>query len=251
MAGSSRPASSPSSARWAERSSSATSSHCSSRRTRRAAAARHAERADGVALLATAGNPVAVPRGATRPQSVEALGSRLVVSGPPFFDQSTLAPGNVDLTGVVLGGSVPLDPDDESMRAYRESLERAYPTLQPGAAYHDPTYASYTAVEALASALEATNGELGEGQASLRRALAGLELELPQGAVRLDRNRQAIAEIALERIVRRGSGKAELERIATVEDVDQSFGGLFTAATPPPSLATPACVKGSPPGWAR
>ena len=70
--------------------------------------------------------------------------------------------------------------------------------------------------------------------------------------MRLDRkNRQAIAEIALERIVRQGSGKAVLEGIATVAGVDQSFGGLFTPKSPPPSPVSPACVTGSPPGWAR
>ena len=138
------------------------------------------------------------------------------------------------------------------MRAYRASLERAYPTLQPGAAYHDPTYASYTAVEALASALEATDGELGEGQAELRRALAGLELELPQGAVRLDRNRQAIGEISLERIVRTASGKGRARGLCDRRGRRPGFGGLFTPETPPPSLpSTPACVRGSPPGWAR
>jgi len=51
--------------------------------------------------------------------------------------------------------------------------------------------------------------------------------------------------------VRQGSGKAQLEGIATVEDVDQSFGGLFTPQTPPPSPVAPACLKGSPPHWAR
>jgi len=215
-----------------------------------AAATRHAASADGVALFATAAPPV--PYLARYAAAVgEGLGTRLVVAGPPFFDQSSLAPMNVDLTGVVLGGYVPLDPDDRSMRAYLASLNHAYPTLQPGAAYHDPTYASYTAVEALASALEATDGEIGAGQAELRGALSGLELELPQGAVRLDGNRQAIGEISLERIVRKASGRAELEGFATVQDVDQRFGGLFTPETPPPSPSTPACVKGSPPAWAR
>lgn len=214
------------------------------------AAERHAETADGVALLATAIAPV--PYLARYAAAVGGeLGSRLVVSGPPFFDPPTRAPKGIDTSGVVLGGDVPLDPDDESMRAYRDALERSYPTLQPGAAYHDPTYASYTAMEALASALEATGGELGEGQAELRRALGALALDLPQGAVRLDRNRQAIADIALERIVRTASGTAGLERVATVEDVDQSFGGRFDRTTPPPSPVAPACVKGSPPSWAR
>ncbi len=215
-----------------------------------AAAKRHADSADGVALLVTAASPVAYLTRYAAAVGGE-LSSRLVVSGPPFADEGSRAPRNVDTTGVVVGGDVPLDPDDEAMRAYRAALERAYPTLQPGAAYHDPTYASYTAVQALATALEATDGELGDGQAELRRALGAIELELPQGAVRLDPNRQAIADISLERIVRGAAGRTRLEGLATVENVDQGFGGRFTSETPPPSPVSPACVKGSPPGWAR
>jgi hypothetical protein len=105
-------------------------------------------------------------------------------------------------------------------------------------------------MEAIASALEATGGEIGEGQRTLRDALAKLVLDAPQGTVRLDRNRQAIAQIFLERIVGEGNEKGELETFRTIDGVDQSYGGLFTREAPSPSWDAPACKAGSPPPWA-
>jgi branched-chain amino acid transport system substrate-binding protein len=213
------------------------------------AAKRHAREADGVALLVSFFNPLhyldkyaaAVGPG---------LSERLVVSGPPFHDAATRAPPQIDTSGLVVGGALPLDPDDESMSAYQESLHRAYPELTPGAAYFDTTYSAYTAMEAVARALEATGGKVGERQGELRRALDQLVLDAPQGTVRLDRNRQVISEISLERVVGPGAPRGELETFRTIDGVEQSFGGLFTPQTPSPSWATPACKKGKPPPWA-
>jgi hypothetical protein len=120
----------------------------------------------------------------------------------------------------------------------------------PGAATFGPTFSAYTAMEAIASALEATGGEVGEGHQELRSALGQLVLDAPQGKVRLDGNRQAIAQISLEKIVDTGSGKGELQTIRVIDGVDESYGGIFTGKTPSPSWATPACKKGKPPPWA-
>jgi branched-chain amino acid transport system substrate-binding protein len=214
------------------------------------AARRHAREADGVALLSTASNPVLYLGPYAAAVGRPGLADRLVVSGPPFYDAATRAPPQVDMTGVVVGGPLPFDPDNEPMNAYRESLERAFPDLAPGAASFDATYSAYTAMEAVASALEATGGEIGTGQRELREALEQLVLDAPQGRIQLDGNRQAIAQISLEKIVGKGAKRGELQAFRTIDDVDESYGGLFTARTPSPSWAAPACKKGNPPPWA-
>jgi branched-chain amino acid transport system substrate-binding protein len=213
------------------------------------AARRHAREADGVALLPTAYNPV-LYLGSYAAAVGPELARRLVVSGPPFYDAATRAPPRVDLSGVVVGGVLPLDAGNRSMAAYRESLRRAFPDLAPGAAHFDPTYSAYTAMEAIASALEATGGEIGAGHRELRGALARLLLDAPQGRIRLDGNRQAIAQVALEKIVGTGPRRGEVHAFRTIDDVDEGYGGLFTATTPSPSWAAPACRKGDPPPWA-
>jgi branched-chain amino acid transport system substrate-binding protein len=150
----------------------------------------------------------------------------------------------------VIGGFVPLDPGDQAMSRFRDALEDAYPELAGSVATQDPTLSSYAAVEAVASALEATGGELGDGQSELRRALSSLELELPYGPVRLDANRQAVTRNSLERLQRGANGRAEARLLSHVDGVEQGFGGLFNADTPAPSWTEPACERGAPPPWA-
>jgi branched-chain amino acid transport system substrate-binding protein len=215
-----------------------------------AAAERHAEAADGVAVLTTALPPVAYMQAYSAAVGPD-LSRRLVVAGPPFYDQGALAPPGVDTSGVVIGGFVPLDSGDEAMGAFRAALESAYPELVGSAATQDPTLSSYAAVEAFATALEATDGELDDGQDDLRAALSRLELDLPYGPVRLDGNRQAIVRTSLERIERQADNRVEVETVRRVEGVTQDFGGRFGADSASPSWTEPPCAKGEPPPWAR
>jgi branched-chain amino acid transport system substrate-binding protein len=217
----------------------------------RAAAIRHARTADGVALFLTFMpssvylDPYAAAVGTS------GLARRLVVAGSAFhFDPANLAPPNIDTSGVVVGGVVPLGSDHRSMAAYRASFRQAFPDQPPDSAGGPLTITYYTAMEAIASALEMTGGEPGDGQADLRRAFAEVTVEAPQGPVRLDDNRQAISETVLERITRTGDGQAELDTVRTIAGVTQSYGGLFTSQTASPSRVTPACTKGTPPPWA-
>ena len=214
------------------------------------AAKRHAATSDGVAILTTA-----IPATGYIAAYATALGAplmqHLVLSGPPFYDPSTIAPPGVDTSGVVIGGFVPLDPADQAMSRFRGALEDAYPELAASVATQDPTLSSYAAVEAIASALEATNGELGEAQSELRHALSRLELDLPYGPVHLDANRQAVTRNSLEQLRRGANGRAEARLLSHVDTVEQGFGGLFDADTPAPSWNEPACERRAPPPWAR
>ena len=88
-----------------------------------AAATRHAGSADGVALFATAASPVAVPARATRRPSARASARGSSSPGRRSSINRASPRRTSTLTGVVLGGYVPLDPDDRSMRAYRAVAE--------------------------------------------------------------------------------------------------------------------------------
>jgi hypothetical protein len=78
-------------------------------------------------------------------------------------------------------------------------------------------------------------------------ALARVTLESPTGRIRLDSTRTAIAPTYLVRD----------ERVfwptiyRRIDNVEHTFGGYFKPTDPPPSQATPACVKRTPPPWAR
>jgi branched-chain amino acid transport system substrate-binding protein len=106
----------------------------------------------------------------------------------------------------------------------------------------------YNTMEPALRGLEAVGGDLSDGGRRYRTALAGLELDLPTGHVRLDPDHQAIAPTYLLRV---GAGGTGLRTIRTVGPVDDSYGGRFGPGKPLPSRTSPPCRKGNPPPWAR
>jgi hypothetical protein len=119
--------------------------------------------------------------------------------------------------------------------------------------YPDPglfDQAYYDAMEPLAEAVEAVHGRLGSGQSRLRSALEQLRYHGPAGLITLDRHHQGIVPIYLAKVVR-SNGSLTIKQIKVIPHVDESFGGLFSASTPAPSMTSPACVAGNPPPWAE
>jgi branched-chain amino acid transport system substrate-binding protein len=212
------------------------------------AARRHAAEADGLVVLVD--SSPATYLGAYG-RAVGPLRRRLLLGGSAFLDPRNLSLPGVDLRGVVRAGNIPLDQDVTTMRTFRARFERIFPELPSGPAKDVFVVPSYTAMSAVVSAVDQTGGELGDGQRAFRASLSSLELAAPQGKVRLDRNRQAIAPIYLERIGSLPGGGAAVEAVRTVRDVDQGFGGIFTAHTPRPSATEPACESRRPPAWAK
>ena len=46
-----------------------------------------------------------------------------------------------------------------------------------------------------------------------------------------------------------GDGVPDVKTFERIPDVDQTFGGVFSADTPAPDRENPKCEKGSPPPW--
>src|SRR5262249_44203503 len=137
---------------------------------------------------------------------------------------------------------------------YRRDFRTFFPGLRPqpatpvdqaiGIAYRD-------SMEAVLEALERSRGDLSHGERAFSAALAATVLDSPNGRIRLDRNRQAIAPAYLSRVVIDHHGRPALRTIRTVPAVEQTFGGYFSGTTPPPSSVAPACRRAPPPPWAR
>jgi hypothetical protein len=87
-------------------------------------------------------------------------------------------------------------------------------------------------------------------QRRLRTALRGLAFDGPAGPVRLDRNRQAIVSVHLQRIASRRADEPT-RPFRVVRDVEQSFADAFDRHTPSPSREQPRCRRGRVPSWAR
>ena len=154
------------------------------------------------------------------------------------------------LRGVVghLGG-VP-DRASSADTAYRKAFAQAFPGLPPLVAGNFSVLPYYTAVDALVKALEKTNGEMGADRAQLRAALASLRLATPEGPVRLDHNRQAVAPATLVRIDGSVSGTPSFHSVRRIPAVDETIGGLLGPKAAP-SPAASVCRRAPAPPWAR
>src|SRR3954447_9859150 len=79
----------------------------------------------------------------------------------------------------------------------------------------------------------------------LRTSLAQLELRVPGGALRIDRDGQAVVPVTLVRNGARGS-----HAVAHLEAVPPLLGGLLSRSSPP-SRAPPPCRRAPTPAYAR
>ena len=82
----------------------------------------------------------------------------------------------------------------------------------------------YNAFNAVKIALEKVNGDLGDGGAKFREELAKVELDAPNGKIRLDANRQAIATTFITEVAELPNGELTNKFVKTVPDVNQTLG---------------------------
>ena len=158
-----------------------------------------------------------------------------------------------DLVGGVTSAMTAADSDDPAVKSYIEDLKTNYGDEIAGAGPSVFTYGYYTAGQALVKALNEVDGDISD-QKALQDALAATTLsgdEAPWGDVKLDDNRQAISNVFVKKIVadKTGDGVPDVQTLFRIPDVDQTFGGAFSADTPAPDRENPKCEKGTAPPW--
>jgi branched-chain amino acid transport system substrate-binding protein len=171
------------------------------------------------------------------------LSRRLISNATLLYDPAVLARA----TGVVVAGSPPFQPT-AAEAAYALSFERAFPAIPPAVAVNPTTIPYRDGVEALLEAFARSRGATGP---PLLAALARLRLDSPTGRIHLDANRQAVGPNYLNRVATGAGGKATIRKVRVVPRVEQTFGGYFRPGDEPSSETGPACVKRTPPPWAR
>jgi branched-chain amino acid transport system substrate-binding protein len=109
-------------------------------------------------------------------------------------------------------------------------------------------YNYYTAGWALTKGLEAVKGDIID-QSKLQAALKNLTLDAPWGEIKLDDNRNGVADNFVKGIVpdTNGDRVPDVKTIRRIPGVEQTFGGTFTAGTPAPDRTNPKCTKGHQP----
>lgn len=118
------------------------------------------------------------------------------------------------IEGTVSAGPVAV-LDNPEYEAYASALEENFPEAGPPGLF-DLGY--YVEMKALLQGLEEAGGDVSGNDAKLRDALSKLRLTTPIGPVKLDENRQAIANNYLFKVT---DGESKL--LDTVEDVNQTL----------------------------
>ena len=105
------------------------------------------------------------------------------------------------------------------------------------------TFGYYINTWGLIKGLEEVKGNITD-QSKLQTALAKVVLPAPYGTVKLDDNRQAVFTVYDQQLYM-NNGKLAVKTVSAIPDVDQTFGGTFSATTPAPGRNAPACQKRS------
>jgi branched-chain amino acid transport system substrate-binding protein len=168
------------------------------------------------------------------------------------LDRAVAARLGKRLVGITAAWDIP-GPVLPQFAAYAADYRKAFPRLADGA---DGTFHLFdvyyrNAMDAVLRALEASGGDLSDGQRRFRAALARVELDAPNGHIRLDANRQAVGPTYLFQVKSNKGGVLDYRAPKPVEDVDASFGGHFGSGDPLPDRTQPPCRHGSPPAWAQ
>jgi branched-chain amino acid transport system substrate-binding protein len=171
-----------------------------------------------------------------------------IIAGSVAIDPVVLKEIGPRMEGVVSGSPVDAQSTDELYTKYIEDFTAAYPDV-PGP---ESLFAvnNFDAMEATLQSLEAVDGDISDGGAKLRETMTGLTLEAPNGTITLDENRNAVGSNYLVQVGKLDSGDLGLKTLKEIPEVDQTFGGAFSADTPTPDRKNPECVKGDPPPWA-
>jgi branched-chain amino acid transport system substrate-binding protein len=153
------------------------------------------------------------------------------------------------MIGVHTSGNTAADSTEPKVEEYVAEIDAVYPEVAEAAAsvfvYH-----YYTAVEAMAQAIEELDGDISNTQ-EFHEVLAGIELtgaDAAFGDIVLDENRQAVSDNYIKQVVEGPDGPT-VQTIARIPEVDQTFGGLFTPETPAPDRQNPECAEADLP-WA-
>ncbi len=101
---------------------------------------------------------------------------------------------------------------------YKAAFKDGFPT--PSLFAH----AYYVEAKAMIDALDKVGGDLSGGQAKFRDALAHLEMDTPTGKVKLDKNRNAIADIYLTEVAQASDGHLYNKVVKVIPAVNQTLG---------------------------
>jgi ABC-type branched-subunit amino acid transport system substrate-binding protein len=160
-------------------------------------------------------------------QYVQAGGEAKLIGGSIMVDQTVLSSkgeAKQALIGTVAASGQADTWDNPKWQAFVKAYQDAFPPEKrfPGPSLLATNY--YNAAMAIFQALDQVGGDLSDGHAKFRYALAKLELDAPNGKITLDQNRQAIGTNFVTEVVEDANGELVSKVVKVVENVNQTLG---------------------------
>ncbi len=181
-------------------------------------------------------------------QYQQAGGDANLIGGTIMVDGTVLnskGAAKAALVGVPSSGPQADDWDNENWKKFVKDYQDAFP---PEARFPTPALMAtgyYNATIAMGACMDEVKGDLSDGQKAFRQCLANLEMDAPNGKIKLDENRQAIGTNFITEVVEDAEGNLSNKLVKVVENVDQRLG-IDKAAFDKiglPSRDVPECKK--------
>jgi branched-chain amino acid transport system substrate-binding protein len=167
-----------------------------------------------------------------------------LIAGSITIDQTVLnVQGTLSerLVGTASSGPIADTNPDPAWQTFVQSYRDKFPKGLSSPSLFAWGY--YVNTKAALLALKSVKGDLADGQKKFLEALRNLAFDTPTGPVKLDHNRNAIANVFINIVDKRGDGSLYTRLVKTITGVDQTFGmaedaylkiGMFNRGNPPP-----------------
>ena len=181
-------------------------------------------------------------------QYLQAGGDAALIGGTIMVDQTVLSskgPAKNALLGTPASGPQADSWDDPKWQAFVKAYQDAF---EPDKRFPSPSLLAtgyHNAATAAFTVLNDIGGDLSDGHAKFRAGLSALELDAPNGMIKLDGNRQAIGTNFVTEVGEDANGNLVNNLVKTVADVPQTLGidpGVF-ASIGAPGREVPECKK--------
>ena len=152
-------------------------------------------------------------------------GSLPLIGGSITADQTVLGVKGQQrkaVVGMPSAGPTADTWDDPRWKRFVADYRKAFPDGFPVPSLFADAY--YMNTKAALLALAKVNGDLSDGGAKFRQALATLSFETPTGTVKLDGNRNAIADIFVTEVTEGPNGDLLNKVVSIAKDVDETLG---------------------------
>ncbi|MEJ1127657.1 ABC transporter substrate-binding protein [Variovorax sp. CCNWLW225] len=158
-------------------------------------------------------------------QYYQSGGKASIIGGSVTVDQNVLSTTGAfrkNLVGAIAAGPTADSNPDPKWVEFSDRYRKAFPAAFPSPSLFAHGY--YVGTKAALTGLQQVNGDTSGNQTNYQKTLAGLRMETPTGAVTLDENRQAVADIFVTEVAQGSDGKLYNKLVKTAKGVNQTLG---------------------------